>query len=98
MDIEKAMEFLLEQQAATAAQLQQTGAKIERLEAVVEQHHADLQTHTEWLQGLTESMTSLADTMKAGFAELASKQKTTEGNLNILIQTVQDILPRLPKQ
>jgi outer membrane murein-binding lipoprotein Lpp len=42
--------------------------------------------------------TELADEMAARHNELAAAQKGTQTSLNTLIRTVQEILPRLPKQ
>jgi hypothetical protein len=105
MDIQKTMEFILEQQAATAAQLQQFSIEMKELKAMAAQHEAmaarheeDLQIHTEWKIEISQALQDLAGQMKDGFLELAHAQKTTEESLNILIRTVHDILPRLPKQ
>ena len=105
MDIQKTMEFILEQQAATAAGLQELKAAAERHQAAIEQHPDDLQIHTEWKIAMSQALQDLAGQMKNGFVEIAVKHKelanahkATEESLNILIRTVQDILPRLPRQ
>lgn len=112
MDVEKTMQFILEQNAVNTVQ-------IAELREMVLSHESDLQVHTEWKTEMSRALQDLASQMKDGFvtvakengglakaqrkltgkqAELAEMQKTTEENLNILIRTVQDILPRLPKQ
>ena len=95
MDIQKTMDFILEQNAATVAQRE--GARRHREE--------DLQIHTEWKIEMSQALQDLAGQMKDGFRDVAKAQRelieahqATEESLNILIQTVQDILPRLPKQ
>jgi len=133
MDIQKTMEFILEQTAATTANLQRMSESDARLRAIAEYHEQalrtherdlhrheeelrthsqdlrthteDLRTHTEWLTGLSQAMQELSGQMKDGFALVDAKIKevteahlATEESLGILIQTVQDILPRLPRQ
>jgi predicted nucleic acid-binding Zn-ribbon protein len=98
MDVEKTIEFILEQSAATAVQLQQLTADVTELKEVTRQHTADLEAHTEWKLGLSKALQDLAGHMQAGFATVAEQQRTTEESLNILIRTVQDVLPRLPSQ
>jgi gas vesicle protein len=97
--------FILEQNAATAANLQQFSSEMKELKAAVAQHDAvlrqheeDLQIHTEWKTEMSQALQDLAGQMKDGFRELAEAHQATEESLNILIQTVQDIPPRLPKQ
>lgn len=111
MDVEKTIEFILEQSAATdgriaanAAQIQELTADVADLKEVTRHHTADLDLHIEWMTGMSHALQDLASQMKEGFdkvavkhAELADMQKTTQENLNILIRTVQDIIPRLPK-
>jgi len=105
MDVEKTIEFILEQQAATAAEFQDLKTQIHELREIAAAHERDLQVHTDWKVAISEAVHDLATTTKAAFEivaakqrDLAEQQKTTQENLNILIQTVQDILPRLPKQ
>jgi hypothetical protein len=105
MDIQKTMEFILEQNAATAANLQQFSIEMKELKAKVALHEEDLQIHTEWKIEMSQALQDLAGQMKDGFRqtakahrELAEAHQATEESLNILIRTVQDILPRLPKQ
>jgi methyl-accepting chemotaxis protein len=110
MDIERTMEFILQQNATTASRLDRISLAQDRMqpaldkllkaaeshEKAIEAHEEDLETHTEWLTQLSRAMQELTTNMKAGFAEVAVAQKTTEENLNILIRTAQDILPRIP--
>jgi hypothetical protein len=105
MDVEKTIEFILEQQAATAAEFQDLKTQIRELREIATAHERDLQVHTDWKVAISEALQDLATTTKGGFEtvaaqhkELVQRQKTTEENLNILIQIVQDILTRLPKQ
>jgi hypothetical protein len=97
MDVEKTMQFILEQNAANTVQ-------IAELREVLLAHESDLQVHTEWKTEMSRTLQDLASQMKAGFdtmaikhAELAEMQKTTQESLNILIRTVQDMIRRLPK-
>ena len=112
MDIQKTMDFILEQNAATAANLQQFSIEMKELKAKVAQHRAvlrhreeDLQIHTKWKIEMSQVLRDLAGQRKESFREVAKAQRelteahqATEESLNILIRTVQDILPRLPKQ
>ena len=123
MDVQKTMEFILEQQAALTADRQEQAAAIKELRAGTEAlkalvlahetdmqtHESDIQTHTEWLSGLSAAMQRLTDQMQDGFvkmaaahkelaAEAAAANKETRDNLNILVRTVQDMIPRLPRQ
>jgi hypothetical protein len=105
MDVQKTMEFILERQAAFAAGMQE-------LEARSLAHQADLETHTEWLSGLSGALQRLTDQMQDGLVKVAAENKETREelkiqrenlniqreNLNILFRTVQDMIPRLPKQ
>ena len=102
------MEFILEQNAATAAGLQE----------LKEQVKADLAVHTEWKIDMSHLLQDLATQMKEAFVtlahrhdqlaerhdqlakrhdELAAAHTDTQEELTILIKTVQDILPNLPK-
>jgi Co/Zn/Cd efflux system component len=112
MDVEKTMQFILEQNAANTVQIQQLTADIAELKEVTQQHTVHLETltahlevhtthlevHTEWKLDMSQALQDLAEQMKEGFTELTSAQGTTEESLNILIRTVQDILPRSPKE
>lgn len=112
MDVQKTIEFMLENGARLDARLERVSAEIEALKAIVLHHDRDLQSHdlalqahTEWKLAMSQALQDLAAQMKHGFdlvakkhSELAEKQKTTEENLNILIRTVQEIIPRLPRQ
>jgi septal ring factor EnvC (AmiA/AmiB activator) len=119
MDVQKTMEFILEQQAAYAADRQRQAADIEKLTASTEAlkalvlahdsdiqaHDSDIQTHTEWLSGLSAALQRLTDQMQDGFAKMSAAiaaanadNKETRENLNILVRTVQDMIPHLPKQ
>ena len=109
MDVEKTMEFILEQQAAFTADMQ-------KLEARSLAHQADLEAHTGWLSGLSGALVKLTDQMQDGFVKMAAANKETRENLNILaissaaanketrdnldilVRTVQDMIPLLPKQ
>src|ERR1051325_4947801 len=98
MDVEKTMQFILEQNAANTVQIQQLTADIaelkeatrqhtvhlETLTAHLEEHTAHLEVHTEWKVELSQAMQVLAEQMKEGFTVLTSAQRTTEENLNIL--------------
>ncbi len=125
MDVEKTIQFILEQNAVNTVQIAQ-------LREVVLAHESDLEAHTEWKIGMSHALQDLATQMKensaavalqqarseekladlaekhAGLAEKLAKvtekqgelvdlQQTTQENLNILIRTVQDMIPRLPK-
>ena len=98
MDVEKTMQFILEKSTANTVQ-------IEMLREMVLSHERDLQVHTEWKTEMSQALQDLAAQMSEGFrfiagkhADLADAQKTTHETLNILIRTVQEIIPRLPKQ
>jgi hypothetical protein len=112
MDVQKTIQFILKQQAATATEFHDLKTQIRDLRVTAEAHARDLEVHTEWKVAISEALQDLAQSMKTGFetvavqhrqfaqkqAELAEQQKITQENLNILIRTVQDILPRLPEQ
>ena len=126
MDVEKTMQFILEQNAANTVQIAQlremvlaheSDLKVHELdlkahesdlkvhESDLDAHESALQAHTEWKLGMTQALQDLASQMKAGFAtvaekhaELAEMQKATQESLDILIRTVQDMIPRLPRE
>jgi hypothetical protein len=112
MDIQKTMDFILETQAATTANLQQFSIEMKELKATVAQHAAVLRLHeedrqiqTKWKIEMSEALQDLAGQRKDGLREmaiarreLAESHQATEESLNILIRTVQDILPRIPKE
>ena len=109
------MELFLDQNAATAAGLQE----------LKEQVKADLAVHTEWKTDMSRMLQELAGQMKEAFLEfarrhnqlaerhdqlakrhdqlakrhdhLAAAHTNTQQEINILIKTVQEMLPRLPK-
>jgi len=105
MDIQKTMDFILEQNAATAANLQQFSIEMKELKAKVALREEDRQIHTKWKIEMSEALQDLAGKRKDGSQDLAEARRklaeshqATEESLNILIRTVQDILPRIPKQ
>jgi len=119
MDVQKTMEFILEQQAALTAHQQEQAGSIKalrdstaELKAMVALHESDINVHREWLTELSAAMQRLTDQTQDGFVRAATKDRAlrenlagmaagnaeTRENLNILIRTVQDIIPRLPKQ
>ena len=69
-------------------------------------------SHTEWLSEINGALVKLAEQMHEGFVKIAAANKDTRHNLNIqrlnlniqrenlniLFRTVQDMIPRLPKQ
>ena len=112
MDVEKTMQFILEQNAKNSVQIGQLrdtalaqAAALKSHEVELRSHEADLQAHTEWKLAMSQLMQDMAAQMREGFdlvakrqAELTEKQTEMTENFNILIRTVQNILPRLPKQ
>lgn len=92
MDVEKTMQFLLEQQARFDARQAQFEERMARIEAVLldvanaqERTNEILATLTERHVELAESHMELAQSHK----ELSEAQKVTEQNLNALISTVE---------
>jgi chromosome segregation ATPase len=91
MDVQKTMEFLLEQQAAIvadrqghAAEIKELRASTEALKALVLAHESDIQVHTKWLSGLSAAMQRLTDQMQDGFVKMAAANKETREYLNSL--------------
>jgi hypothetical protein len=60
MDIQKTMEFILETQAATTANLQQFSIETKELKAKVALHEEDLQIHTEWKAEMSQPFNNIA--------------------------------------
>src|SRR5215467_5460739 len=96
MDIERTMQFILEEHAKFVTDLHEVrtllvevAAAQERTNAIVEtlaERHIELvQRHEELQQELAQSHQDLARSHQ----ELAEKQKITEENLNALILTVE---------
>lgn len=122
MDLEKTMQFIVEQQAAfssdilelkqrdetLAAQLSEITGHIKMLATTAEHMLTTQQEHEQWLSKLSNSherMNSWFDRLteaqlRTEEAQLRTEeaQRRNEEAINILIRTVQDILPRLPKQ
>jgi hypothetical protein len=48
MDVQKTMEFILEQQAVTAARMERVSAEIVKLKETSEIHARELEVHTDW--------------------------------------------------
>ena len=85
MDVEKTMQFLLEQQARFDARQAQSEERMTRIESVLFDI-ATAQTRTnEILATLTERHVELAQSHK----ELSDAQLVTEQNLNALIATLE---------
>jgi hypothetical protein len=108
MDVEKTMQFILEQQAAFAANLIEHDNRLRLLEehvkmlaTTVEHILAVQQQHETLLIALTESQTRLTEAQARQtevITHLAEKQARNEDAINVFIRTVQGILPRLPKE
>lgn len=112
MDLQKTMEFIVEHQAALTARLEQLEAVSARHSRDLEVHTEWKTGMSRALQDLAEQMKNGFVQMAARHNELAAAhkelaaaqknlteaQKDTRESLNILIRTVQEILPRLPKQ
>jgi flagellar hook assembly protein FlgD len=109
MDIEKMRQFIREQNALNAIQLDKLTAQIAQLAEVKEVRRQNLakllQARTESMLKVSQSLKDLAEQIKSSgasmdvkHAELAEMQKATRENLNALLRTVQENLPRLPKQ
>jgi hypothetical protein len=112
MDVEKTMQFILEQNAVNTVQIAQLREMVLAHESDLKDHESDLQTHAEWKLGMSQALQDLAVQMKTGFgimsdkhAEIADKHSKLEDkvaeiaeSLHILIRTVQDMIPRLPRE
>jgi gas vesicle protein len=119
MDVEKTMQFILEQTARNTVQIGELREMVLAHERDLQAHDRDLQVHTEWKTEMSQALQDLAGQMKNGFQvvaekmaelaeagketrerlnELAEAGKETSDRLNILIRTVDDMIPRLPKQ
>lgn len=101
MDLEKTMQFIVEQQAAFSSdilelkqQLSETTGQIRMLATTAEHMLTIQQEHEQWLTKLSGSH----ERMNGAFDRLTEAQLRNEEAINILVRTVQDILPRLPKQ
>jgi len=119
MDVEKTMQFILEQTAAHSVQIGQLIEIAKTHERDLQAHERDLQVHTEWKTEMSQALQDLAGQMKNAFQVMADRQadladtqadlaqamkglaeagQETRERLNILIRTVDDMIPRLPKQ
>ena len=89
MDIEKTMQFLLEQQARFDARQAQSDERIARVESLLAEV-AMVQANTNAiLATLAERHVELAEAQKRSHLELSEAQKTTEERLNALIVAVE---------
>ena len=108
MDVEKTMQFIIEQHAAFSADLVELGEHVKMLATTAEHMLTVQQEHETWLARLTEAQTRLAESearlaesnarLAESHARLSDKQDRNEDAINVLIRMYQDILPRLPKQ
>src|SRR5438093_1030751 len=101
MDVQKTMEFILEQQAEHSAQIGELHSSVKMLATTAEHMLAVQQQQEATLAVLANSQIQLTEAQKRltdAQTHLTEAQAQTEERLNILVQTVQDILPRLPKQ
>jgi hypothetical protein len=98
MDIEKTMEFIVDQQASFAAGIQELRLSIQALKDHAVATDQRIEVHTEWLTGLSQSMQHLIDQSQAGFKEMREGFAETRENINLLVKVVHDIALRPPKQ
>jgi hypothetical protein len=108
MDVEKTMQFILDQQAANTVATAELREHVKMLATTAEHLLAVQQEHETWLTALTESQTRLTEAQTRlteaqarqteVLNQLGEKQARNEDAINVLVRTVQDVLPRLPKQ
>ena len=80
------------------AHAEEVKAQLRGHEVQLRDHEEDLHAHTEWKSAMSQIMQQMATQMKDGFDLVAKKQAELADNLNILIRTVQEIIPRLPRE
>ena len=95
MDIEKTMQFILEQQAKQEASLQQTDALLLRVGAIqlqpaeiLSQHDVQIGQLIQSQRRTDEAVKALADEVKT----LAEQGRHTDERLNTLIKVVDDLI------
>jgi len=104
MDVEKTVQFLLEQQAQFAAQQQQLAAQqqqfqrdLEDLRGVVGRLAGVVQGVvgvTQQLGGVTQQLAQIQDRQQQQIGELIAAQKHTDERLDALIKVVDDLVRR----
>jgi hypothetical protein len=90
MDIQKTMEFILEQQAVhsvrlavlderldrLAASAESNDARIRALMAIAESHESDVNAHTAWLTGISKELQTVSELMRQAMeAEARTEMK-----------------------
>ena len=112
MDVEKTMQFILEKSAANTIQIEMLREMVLSHEHDLQVHTEWKTEMSQALQDLAAQMSEGFRVMAGRHADLAGKhadladkladladsQKATRENLNILIRTVQEIIPRLPNR
>ena len=90
MDVERTMEFILESQAAFAANLARLEQKQEQLEGIVGRVVGICETLTSAQVRFQNNLEQLTSSVRV----LAEKQSSTDERLNALIRIVDDVVRR----
>ena len=105
MDVERTMEFILEQQAKFWAGLQEMReqqAAMQKEQAAWRQDHAELRSLVvrlaEHQLGLAQHFDQFQQETRAALLTLAETQQHTDERLNALIAVVDGVVRRLPQQ
>ncbi len=101
MDVEKTIEFLLQNQAQSQARFD---ARMDKLSEAIAQHStqiaentrqiAENASHIAQLVGITENLARNQIDLNGSFRALREAQRQTEESLNALIKTVDDVVRR----
>jgi len=105
MDVERTMEFILEQQAKFWAGLQEMKeqqAAMQKAQAAVQKDQADLRSVVmrlaEHQLGLAQHFDQFQQETRAALVAVAEAQRHTDERLNALITVVDGVVRRLPQQ
>ena len=98
MDVERTLEFILENQAKFSAQM----GELESLVGRIAQQQLDLVQHVDRFQrGVSDAVMALAEAQRHLAEEqqrLTEAQRHTEERLNALISIVDGLIPRRPAE
>ena len=112
MDVERTMEFILDQQAKfwaavqemreQQAAMQKDRAAMQKDQAAMQQDHADLRSLVvrlaEHQLGLAQHFDQFQQETRAALVAVAEAQQHTDERLNALIAVVDGVVRRLPQQ
>ncbi|MBI3698493.1 MAG: hypothetical protein HY238_27085 [Acidobacteria bacterium] len=98
MDLEKTIEFILENQAKTSAQVGEVSAQMGQLTAYVSQLQSLVGRIAQQQLELTQHMNEFQQGISAAFVALAEAQRHTDERMDALVAVVDDLVRRRPPQ